>query len=382
VSTKSLGSLVTTLLLLWHGLALAARPLDAQSTPGPAVPVEPIGAIVNAFATHDLVALSDAHGNDQAHAFLKALIRDPRFANAVNDIVVEFGNARYQHLVDRYVRGEHLPIDSVRVAWQNTTIANEIPVDEEFFSTVRSVNATRPRERQLRVLLADPPIDWSVVVTREDHFKWLSLRDSYPAALIVTEVLAKQRRALVVYGHLHFQRKNLFSNLDMSDWRMQTIVSLLESSTPARVFSVWRFGDEMRRVQPDAASWPVPSLAVLRGTTLGAADMPAFTPIPARFEFQGERRVQVPRERWRTLRAEDQFDAVLYLGPSAAMTQTPLSPRICADSSYVRERLRRITLTGIPRAEADRVAQLCARSSSPRDKPLLQSQNVRAVGRR
>lgn len=348
-------------LLVWHVLAPANQPLAAQATPRPAVPVEPIAAILDAFSSHSLVALSDAHGNNEAHEFLKTLIRHPRFASTVNDIVVEFGNARYQHIVDRYLSGADLPLDSIRPAWQNTTIANEIPVDEEFFTTVRRVNANLPRERQLRVLLSDPPIDWTVVRSRDDHFKWLSLRDSYPAALIVTEVLAKQRRALVVYGHLHFQRKNVFSNLEMSDWRMQTIVSLLESSTPAAIFSIWRFADEVRAVQPDAASWPAPSLAVLRGTTLGAVDITAFTPIPMRFQFEGERRVQVSRERWRNLRTEDQFDAVLYLGPSSAMTQTPLSATICADSSYVRERLRRITLTGIPRAEADRVTQLCAR---------------------
>jgi hypothetical protein len=348
------------MVLVWLSLGPAHCPLDAQTTPRPAVPLEPIGAILDAFASHDVVALSDAHGNDQAHEFLKTLIRHPRFANTVNDIVVEFGNARYQNLVDRYLRGENLSLDSIRVAWQNTTVANEIPVDEAFFSFVRSVNRALPRERQLRVVLGDPPIDWNVVRSREDHFKWLALRDSYPAALIVTEVLAKQRRALVVYGHLHFQRKNVFSDLAMNDWRMQTIVSLLESATPTKVFSVWRFADEIRAVQPEAASWPAPSLAVLRGTTLGAADITAYTPIAARFEFQGDRRVPVPRERWRNLRAEDQFDAVLYLGPSAGMTQTPLSPKICADTNYVRERLRRITLTGIPQTEAERVRQLCA----------------------
>ena len=52
----------------------------------------------------------------------------------------------------------------------------------------------------------------------------ITMRDSYPAALIQIEVLAKRRRALLVYGQLHFQRLNVMSNLDMQDWRMQTIV--------------------------------------------------------------------------------------------------------------------------------------------------------------
>ncbi len=63
----------------------------------PAVPIEPITGILEMFKTHDVVALSEGnHGNEQGHAFRLALIRDPRFSAAVNDIVVEFGNAHYQ----------------------------------------------------------------------------------------------------------------------------------------------------------------------------------------------------------------------------------------------------------------------------------------------
>lgn len=346
-----------------HALASAlvtASTSAQQAAPKPAVPVEPIQAIVDAFSRHELVALGDAHGNEQSQAFLKALVRDARFATVVNDIVIEFGNARYQNLVDRFVNGADVPRDSLRQVWRNTTIANEIPVDEEFFRTVRAVNAALPPARRLRVLLGDPPIDWTNVRTRADHYRWLAMRDSYPAALIQLEVLAKQRRALVVYGQLHFQRLNVMSNLDMYDWRMQTIVSLLERASPVTVFTVWNADDALATVQPDIASWRSPSLATIRGTTIGAADATVFVPVPARFTFRGDSSIQVPRDQWRSLRAEDQLDAVLYLGPRSTMRQVPLSNDFCADQRYITERLRRITLTGIPPAEAERVKQLCA----------------------
>jgi hypothetical protein len=336
-----------------------------QSAAKPAVPVEPIQAIVDAFGRYEIVALGDAHGNEQSQAFLNALVRDARFAAAVNDIVIEFGNARYQSLVDRFVNGAEVPRDSLRQVWRNTTIANEIPVDEEFFRTVRAVNAALPPGRRLRVLLGDPPINWADVRTRADHFSWLAMRDSYPAALIQIEVLAKRRKALVVYGQLHFQRLNVMSNLDMYDWRMQTIVSLLERAGPARIFTVWNVDDALATVQPDVASWRSPSLATIRGTTVGAADATVFIPTPARFTFRGDSSIQVPRDQWRALRAEDQLDAVLYLGQRSAMRQVPLPSDFCSDERYVAERLRRIALTGIPRAEAERVKQLCA-GVSPR----------------
>ena len=39
------------------------------------------------------------------------------------------------------------------------------------------------------------------------------------------------------------------------------------------------------------------------------------------------------------------------------MQEAPLSVDFCSDRRYVEERLRRIAVTGIPQAEADRVKQ-------------------------
>ena len=239
---------------------------------------------------------------------------DSRFADAVNDIVVEIGNARYQDVMDRYIRGDQIAPRDVRSAWQNTTVPNQIWADETFFETVRAVNVSRPKEKQLRVLLGDPPIDWSQVRTREDHFRWLAMRDSYPAALVQVEVLAKSRKALLVYGHLHFQRRQVMSNFDMSDWRMQTIVSLIERSSPARVFTIWRLDDEVAALVPGLESWPRPSLVPTGGTTLGAVDVARLSPSSARMTVRGETMVPVPREEWRSFPVEEQLDAVLDPG--------------------------------------------------------------------
>jgi hypothetical protein len=138
-----------------------------------ATPVEPVTAIIEAFRTHDLVALTDAHGNRQSQLFLEALVRDPRFPTVANDIVWESGNARYQDRMDRFVRGEPVAEAALREVWTNTTIPNEIPVDESFFHTIREVKAVK---------------------TRDDHFNFLAMRATYPAALVQVEVLAKRQR--------------------------------------------------------------------------------------------------------------------------------------------------------------------------------------------
>ena len=48
-----------------YGLASAiiSASSSAQDAPRPAVPIDPIPAILDAFRQHDIVALGDAHGN-------------------------------------------------------------------------------------------------------------------------------------------------------------------------------------------------------------------------------------------------------------------------------------------------------------------------------
>ena len=58
------------------------------AAPRPAAAVEAITGILDALRSHQLVALGDAHANEQVHAVRLALIRDPRFAAVVDDIVV------------------------------------------------------------------------------------------------------------------------------------------------------------------------------------------------------------------------------------------------------------------------------------------------------
>jgi erythromycin esterase-like protein len=109
-------------------LAFAAGPALAQSVaPRAAVPVDPIGRVLEAFQAHPVVALGEGgHGNEQTHRFRLALIRDPRFAATVNDIVVESGSARYQAVMDRFVSGENVPYDLLEHVWQDTTQPTEV----------------------------------------------------------------------------------------------------------------------------------------------------------------------------------------------------------------------------------------------------------------
>src|SRR5688572_18842746 len=53
-------------------------------------------AVIAAFRKHRLVAVGEAHGQQEHHDAMQALLADPRLPDVVDDIVVEFGNALYQ----------------------------------------------------------------------------------------------------------------------------------------------------------------------------------------------------------------------------------------------------------------------------------------------
>ena len=332
-----------------HAL-IGALLLAGQAVVRPAVPIEPITAIIDAFRTHAVVALAEGdHGNDQIRVFFRALMNDRRFPSTVNDILVEGANAAYQDLVDRYVDGENVSEAEVRAAWENSTQTQMVLLAAhwaEFPAHVRALNARLPKERRLRLLLADPPIDWNLIHTRDDFLKVLALRDSYPAEVIRREVVAKHRHALILFGGIHLQRKQIFSNYDMSNPIAQTLVSWLEGSpSPIKVFNVWTAGGTaLAALQPDIASWRLPAFAVLRGTVLGRADFKEFYSTPR----------QVP-----PMPMENQFDAVLYLGPKP-FTFGQRSRDHCADRAYMEDHFARMIIAGLPQSEIDGIKRVCA----------------------
>jgi hypothetical protein len=342
--------------------AAVCIPVTAQATrPRPATPQDAISAILDAFRTCRVVSFPGGHteGNE-GQALLRSLVRDPRFASRVNDIVVEFGSSRYQDLMDRYIRGEDVPESAVQHAWLNAVQAGtalDNPNTAAFFRAVREANATRPAAQRTRVLLGDPPIDWENVRDKADYRKWVVQRDSYPADLVRREVLARNRRALIVWANGHLMRQEILTNYDMTNWQAQTIVSVIEAQGGPPVFTV-RAEGSLSQWQPDAASWKPMSLALVRGTIVGAADFSEFENPGQRYSIRGDDDfVPIPRDQWVKRRLEDIVDAVLYVGPAAGRTSAAISRTLCADPAYIKMRLDRIALLGI--AEADKVKRDC-----------------------
>jgi hypothetical protein len=333
------------------------RPTSAEPHAEPAIP-----AILAAFDTYDLVGMPAAHGLKDPDDLILTLIRNPTFPTKARDIEIECGNSLYQDLLDRYTSGADVPFREVQKVWRNTTqpACGRSGFYEQLVPLVRAINQKLPREKALRVLAADSPIDWDRIQTAEDlRQAVLSVRrDSSIASVIEKEVLSKHRKALMLMGTLHLLHG-------------AGATGMIEAKRPNSIFVISEFGI-FGENSPDAAkalpaNWPIPAIARVKGTSMGKLGLKSFLPPPYVMDqdcnfhndFTGPLRKPV----------EELFDAVLYLGPLDLRLWEKIPADIVLDADYQKELRRRATLPGSPTPaaqpsdELDR--QILDRAESP-----------------
>jgi hypothetical protein len=288
--------------------ALLGAILAAPSAASAPVPVEGVDAIVAAFGQRPVVALGELHGWSKEHDLIRRTVADERFPQLVHNVVVEFGSARYQRVMDRYIAGRKVRYRELRKAWEKTTQGSTAPwsspMYRQFFKTVRQLNLRRPPDRQIRVLLGDPPINWARIVPcshpRADWKRprcldyWLQRRDTHFAA-VVRRVLAGGGRALLIAGDAHFSRTP--PGVEPSRWG--PIPDLIERVYPNSVWVVQPYTPFFRphpELENAIRSWPLGSIAAVAGTPI--AEVPAADALgPGAVGTLGDR-----------------LDALLYLG--------------------------------------------------------------------
>ena len=295
--------------------------------------------IAEALRTHSLVLISEHHWSVPVHEQLRRIIADPKVGALAQDIVVEFGNPLYQGLIDRYIAGDRVPMDSVRLAWRNTTqlLAWDSPLYRQFYETVRSINAERAPHRRWRLIAGDPPIDWSRTNRAEISRAHTAFATIETIGIIEREVLAKGRRALVIIGEEHVVRTtDTAPGAPVKPLERQSLGEALHHRHPGAAFLVATVVGDRSPLARAVRHWPNGSMASIAGTTLGAADASVrerdtttqLAIVPA---AEGKRRLQ------------DLFDAVLYAGP-VAREVGPSGLTYREEPEYEREIRRRIRI--------------------------------------
>ncbi|MEM7414409.1 MAG: hypothetical protein AAF389_02865 [Gemmatimonadota bacterium] len=208
----------------------------------PAPQEDPTAVLVVALDAYRVVAVGENHGHLEFHRWLLSALEDPRVVTRVDDIAVEWGNALYQDVVDRYVSGEDVPWDSVTMAWRNTVVSPtavwDAPPYATFFQRVRRINAALDTSEQYRVILADAPIEWRDVETREDAAPFFD-RARAMADNVRRLSLSRGRRSLFVAGGLHVSRRSrVRPNRHDVPTSEITPVAWLNHFHPGSVFSI------------------------------------------------------------------------------------------------------------------------------------------------
>jgi hypothetical protein len=332
-------SILLTLTITVIGRAQTAEPSKpAGSNP---VPEPVIPAILAAFDKYEVVGLPAAHGFKDADDFILTLIRNPAFSERVNDIAVECGNSLYQPLLDRYIAGEDVPFAEARKAWRNTSqfMCSTSAFFEQLFPLVRAINQKIPLGKRLRVLACDPPLDWDQVKSRADFPKGFD-RDISAATVMEREVLAKHRKALMLFGIYHLTHA--------ADPKDPSAVSIYEKNYPNLTFIVSDLGtfdtDSPALSSSPFVSWPIPSFARAKGTWLGALDLSEFLPPGLSIDGDCNVRIVILKSMQRPM--EDFVDAFLYFGPQDLRLKEQMPADIALDVDYMTELARRDTMSG------------------------------------
>lgn len=295
--------------------------------------------IAEALRDHRLVLLSEHHWSVPVHEQLRRIIADSNVASLIDDIVVEFGNPLYQSVIDRYIAGESVPMDSVRLAWRNTTqlLAWDSPLYERFYESVRALNAGRAPDRRIRLLAGDPPIDWSRTTRAQDIPRTYGFRDIETIAIIEREVLAKGRRALVVIGEEHVVRTtDPAPGRPPKPLERQSLGEALHHRHPGTAFLVGTVVGNASRLGRAIRHWPNGAMARITGTSLGLA---AASIRERDTTSEASLTPAQPAQH----RLQDLFDAVLYAGPTIQALDPP-GAVYRREPDYEREIRRRIQI--------------------------------------
>lgn len=364
-----------TVLLSLASISVNSQPCRAQvaashpvSDTQDAIPEPAIPAILKAFETYDVIAMEAAHGEKDIDDFILSLIRDPRFPTLVKDIVVECGNVRYQPILDRYIAGENVPFTEVQHVWRDTTVQQMCGASgfyEQLYPLVRSLNQRLPATGRLRIVAADPPIDWSKIRSYEDLRPFFD-RDGSIASVMEREVLSKHRKALMLFGIFHLLHGGGPGEGDA--------VTRYERHYPDRTFVIaGGFGyygtndESLADMNAPGGVWP--SLLRTKNSRLSSLGLDSFFASPIWTDEDCNVSEVFSSKSSKTI--ADQIDAFLYLGPQRSLLTEPLPADIALDRAYRSEWLRRMKLVGLPGASTleELDAQIVASAAHPMSTP-------------
>jgi len=273
--------------------------------------------LLEKFNQYSIVAVGEVHQSTLFHKWLKTLVNEKDFSKRVQNIVVEFGTSTYQSVMDDFISGKDVPDSSFKKCWRETSqmLVWDYTVYENFFREVRKVNQGLPKNKQIRVLLGDPP---SMDIDR----------DLNAYEVIKKEVIDKKQTAFIVYGCMHLQRR-IYEKYD-------GIVKHIENKNPFKIFSIWtriNTRDSLLHTILNEEAIKKPSLISTSKSRMGNLEY-------AKFLGKGMMRINSKWTPWeevaKGILMKDVFNAILFIGSIEELSYNdPLPENTYDDSVYL-----------------------------------------------
>lgn len=295
--------------------------------------------LIKTFRKCNIIGLGEGvHHLENSHQFFKKVFDNEIIQKTINIVIVEFANANYQDILDRYIFGEEVYIDELRQIWRESTQSiggfGEAIIYFELLKKIRSVNFTLPANKKIRVLGGDPPINWKTIKSLDDYNKSNCQRDIYPAGLAIEYGIKQSMKVLVIYAEYHITK---IMDQMASDYS-PNITTYVNDRYPGAMSVIAVLNPQEFGLEKQTKNCPLYSIIDLDTDEIG--NLPAEKYFTEIFNESGKMIL------FEGHKIKELFDAFLYIGSSETWKRIDFPKSVFSDQEW-KELNRRRQILGV-----------------------------------
>ena len=306
--------------------------------------------IIQAFQHCNIIGLGEGgHHLENSHKFFQKMFDNKKIQETIDVVIVEFANADYQNILDRYIFGEEVSIKELRKIWRESTQCigrfGEATIYFELLQKIRDVNFRLASNKKIRVLGGDPPIDWTLINSLEDYLKINIKRELYAADLAIEYGVKRSKKVLMIYAEYHLtkisdkSRRDLLTEMyDKSINALPTITHYVNTRYPDTMRVIAILNPSKFQLSETTKNWPLYSVVDLKEEEIG--NLPAVNYFTQIFDKNG-RVILFDGHKIKEL-----FDAFLYIGPSELWKKVDFPKAVFSNDEW-NELNRRLKIIGL-----------------------------------
>lgn len=299
--------------------------------------------IIQTFQKCNIIGLGEGrHHLENSHQFFQKMFDNKKIQETVNIVIVEFANAAYQDILDKYIFGEEVKVDELRKIWRESTgcigLFGEATIYFELLQKIRNVNFTLASNKKIRVLGGDPPINWTSIHSLEDFLKINIKRDLFAADLAIEYGIKRSMKVLVIFAEYHLTK--ISDKADNNRKDLASITNNVNTKYPGTMQVIAVLNPEEFHLSQETKNWPLYSIVNLVSEEIG--NLPAvnyFTQI-----FNKDGRVIL----FENYKIKELFDAFLYIGPSESWRQVDIPKSVFTINEWKELNRRRLIFGAKP----------------------------------